>query len=614
MIKRHLLVFMAVLLCMAKPTPLLAQDDLTPAQIDHLIRAEWKRSAVAPAPPADDAHYLRRVTLDVLGTLPTAEEVKAFLANRSPYKRHEALVQLLNSPKYAEYWTAYWDDVLMGRQVRRQVVDRGVFREWLKGQVSTNTPYNKFVYELLTASGVNTNRTVAKPVNGVMPQMDMDANGKTIADSRVNGAVNWYMKYADTPADYSGAVSRLFMGVQIQCAQCHDHKTEAWKQSDFRKFTSCFMQAQVRPVNRVVEKGMSRQLELTDSTKPIRIPPRLMAKMKENGRFEYAAAEPSALDGTSFANEPNKRQAIAKWITAPQNPWFASAIVNRMWAHFLGRGFVNPIDDFRESNPVVMPELLKKLADDFTAHGYDLKYLVKLICSTQVYQLSSQPAKSADEGNTLWARYRLKPVKPEVMMDMLVTATNMESMLERVAGNRLPALKMALQRQLTFLFDVDEEFEQKDYEGTIPQALLLLNGSVANSAVSLIPGAALTEVMALPGSDSEKVESLYLRTVSRLPSKKEIAYWSKFVNTPRAIAQTFTPPTGQERSRLAGSGEGVEQNLQEKTARQERRTGGADPLGRIAGRFAQRTGTPKQQAYEDMFWALLNSSEFIFNH
>lgn len=571
-------------ICMLAAAPLLAQDDLASAQIDSMIRAEWKKSKVSPAPPADDSRYLRRLYLDVVGTLPAADEAKAFLANRSPYKRHEVLVQLLNSPKYAEHWTDYWDDVLMGRQARRQMVDRSAFREWIKARVAENAPYNKFVYELLTASGINSNRTLAKPVNGVMAQMEMDASGKIASNAPVNGAVNWRLKYADTPADYSGAVSRLFLGVQIQCAQCHDHKTEAWKQSDFRKFTSCFMQAQIKPVGRAAEKGAPRQFEIVDNPKPLRNPSRPMAKQRENGRLEYASAEPAALDGTSFASEPNKRQAIAKWITSPQNPWFAAAIVNRMWARFLGRGFVNPIDDFRESNPAAMPQLLKKMADDFVAHGYDLKYLIKLICSTQVYQLSSQPAMSMDDDNPLWARYRLKPVKPEVMMDMLVAATNMEAALERVAGDRLPALKNALQRQLTFLFDVDEEFEQKDYEGAIPQALMLLNGAVANNSVNPLPGSALAEALALPGGDKEKIENLYLRTLTRLPTSKEAAYWSRFLNAPRNVALNGAPTSGKERSRFGGE------------------------------RFAMRAGTPKQQAYEDMFWALLNSSEFIFNH
>ncbi len=563
------LVTMLLGFCLYGVLPLYAQDELPVSQIDHLIRAEWNKNSIVPSPPTDDAHYLRRLYLDVIGTIPTADEVKAFLANRSPYKRYEALAHLLNSPKYVEYWANYWDDVLLGRQVKRANVDRTAFRDWLKGQVSKNNAYNKFVYELLTASGVNTSLASTVMPNGVMPSMESDLSGKSTLDSRVNGAVNFYLKYANTPADYSGTVSRLFLGVQIQCAQCHDHKTEAWKQADFRRFTACFMQAKVQPVNRTLDKKRTMQVELTDNAQPFKVPARLAGKVKDNGRTEYAMAEPAALDGTSFATEGNRRQAIAKWITAPQNPWFAAAIVNRMWAHFLGRGFVNPIDDFRDSNPPVMPELLRKLAEDFVAHGYDLKYLIKLICSTQVYQLSSLPAKHLDEGNTYWARYRLKPLKPEVLMDMLVSATSMQSVLERVAGDRLPAVKAAMQKQLTFLFDVDEEFEQKDYEGTIPQALLLLNGGITNNSVTPLSGTALSDVLSLPGTDKEKIESLYLRTFSRLPNTKEVAYWTKFLNAPREVGQT--------------------------------------PI-------RQGSGLPKQQAYEDMFWGLLNSSEFIFNH
>lgn len=588
---KSLSLLLLFLLCIAHSRPLCAQSELSVTRIDHLIRLEWKKAGIVSAPAVDDAHFLRRVSLDLVGTLPTPTEVKAFLADKTPYKRATVVERLLNSLRFTTYWVNYWDDVLMGRQVRQALVDRKAFREWLTKAIKQNTPYNRFVYELLTASGVNSIGTpLLASTTGSMQMQEMEAKPETAGSGAdVNGAVNWSLKYQQTPADYSGAVSRLFLGVQIQCAQCHDHKTEKWKQEDFRRFTACFMRTRVQPVDRKQDAKGVRRVSLQDTLTPPRLPARMQERLKQNGRLEYLAAAPATLDGVDLTNSPNPREAIARWITAPDNPWFAKAIVNRLWAHFLGRGFVNPIDDFRESNPPIMPELLNLLAEDFKLHGYDLKTLIRLLCSTQVYQLSSQPATTSENSNLLWERYRVKPLKPEVLLDMLVSATNLEPLLEQVAGERLPMLRAGIQKQFTFLFDVDEEAEQKEYEGTIPQALMLLNGNLLNSSVSPLPGTALAEVLASPSTDAQKIESLYLRTLSRLPTVKETQRWIQFVNAPRPLAQTTT------------------------TQENSRRRGGGDPFARLNGRLEGVT-SPKQQAYEDLFWVLLNSSEFIFNH
>jgi hypothetical protein len=279
-----------------------------------------------------------------------------------------------------------------------------------------------------------------------------------------------------------------------------------------------------------------------------------------------------------------------------------------MWSHFLGRGFVEPVDDFRPSNPPVAPELLAKLADDFKQHDYDLKRLIRLICATQVYQLSSNRLPNdADPDNRYWERYRLKPMGPDEMMDALVSATNFGPALERFAGDRIDQVKFQIRRQFTFLFDVDEEFEQKEFVGTITQALMLLNGNIVNRAVTPIPGTALADVMAMPGGDDKKIESLYLRTLSRKPTATELSKWMAFVNTSRDTVETAdTAPMSPRLARL-------QQNGQKVKKKNKMPNGNFDPLGRAARRAGIQE-SPKQQAYEDLFWALLNSSEFIFNH
>jgi hypothetical protein len=589
-----------MLACLLGASRLSAQPQaapaLTPAAIDHRIRLEWKHNNIIPAPPVDDAQFLRRLYLDVIGTIPPPEAVTAFLADKSPDKRAHALDTLLADPRYADHWTDYWDNILMGRQARGQVIDRTAFRQWLHTQFEQNKPWNRFVYDLITASGLN---SVGGSYARAYGFGRGNAQDQALADNtwQVNGAVNWILKYAQAPADLSGSASKLFLGVQIQCAQCHDHKTEKWKQEDFRRLTACFMEARPVPLDQGKVMGI-RRVDLRDVYRPFVGGKRLMA-----GRSEYLNSPPTALDGTDFSNSPNRRQALAAWMTAPQNPWFAQAIVNRMWSHFVGRGFVEPIDDFRPSNPGVLPDLLKGLADDFVANGYDLKQLIRTICATQVYQLSAAPAKGADADNALWARYRLKPMGPDELLNSLVTATDLQPILERIAGDNLEGLKFRMRQQFSFLFDVDEEFDQKDFEGTIPQALMLLNGNLVNRAATPIPGTAMADVLALPGGDADKIEALYLRTLSRKPTATEIKRWTAFVNAPRDIITTGTAlPPRLLRGTLA-------QN------KAMRRNGGYDPLARVGNRvLTAPTLTAKQQAYEDLFWALLNSSEFLFNH
>jgi hypothetical protein len=608
--------------------PALAQKSSGPTEIDSAILAAWQREGITPAAPADDSKFLRRIYLDIIGTIPSPQVVSDFVSDTSKGKRAAAVDALLSDPRYIDHWTTYWDGVLMGKQAFSPVVDRNEFRAWLHSEIANNTPWNQFVTKLITASGQNSTGPTYQEANapGMISRQaeDNGAAQQPVNRSRINGAVNWQLKYAQTPADLSGSASRVFLGVQIQCAQCHDHKTEKWKQTDFKSFTACFTQAipipaggfaqqmqrmrqgqqQRMPINRV------REVDLTDVNYAVR--PNQLNGGQE--RAIYLPVAPAALDGTSFAGAPAaRRRNLAAWMTSGSNEWFARAYVNRIWARFLGRGFVEPIDDFRPSNPPIIPEALDALAEQFAVSGYDTKQLIRTICATKAYQLDSGAADKQDAENRYFDRYRLKPVETDALLNSLVAATNFQTVLERMPGGAsLDQIKARLQRQLTFVFNTDEEeSEQKEFEGTIPQALLLLNGSLTNNGVMPIPGTALAEVMAME-EDGDRIESLYLRSLSRNPTAEERQRWIAFVNAPREVIVTSTAPFQSAQARSGASGVQPGQN---NPGGQRGQAGAGPGVGaRMAARVAAARQNPKLQAYEDMFWALLNSSEFAFNH
>ena len=222
--------------------------------IDAALREAWQRDSLTAAPRADDATFVRRAYLDVVGTIPTPEETTAFVSSKEPDKRKKLIDALLASAPYAEHWMNYWDDVLMGREVKGPIVDRVAFRYWLRARFEANAPWDRIVRDLVSATGQNSiggarvrlpqAMAMTIPLGTSVPRKgDDDA-----ADlEQINGAVNWTLRFEQTPQDLAGNASRIFLGVQIQCAQCHDHKTEKWKQEDFRRFTACFVNTRPRP-------------------------------------------------------------------------------------------------------------------------------------------------------------------------------------------------------------------------------------------------------------------------------------------------------------------------------------------------------------------------------
>jgi hypothetical protein len=267
-----------------------------------------------------------------------------------------------------------------------------------------------------------------------------------------------------------------------------------------------------------------------------------------------------------------------------------------MWGHFLGRGFVDPVDDFRDSNPVAAPELLDALATDFVVSGYDLKHLVRVIVGSDAYARSAVPldetTRNADPDRKLWEAFRVTQLGPDELLGALVAATKLDAVVEATGRVDLAQLRAKVRQRYGFLFDVDEDADQSDYEGTIAQALALLNGSVVATGASVLPGSALGEVLAAGGDDAHTIEALYLRALSRFPTAAETARWSRFL---AEGADAPGPPPG-------GTSKAAKNALQ------------PDPLRGLEKRAASQRSTARARAYEDFFWTLLNSSEFVLNH
>lgn len=458
--------------------------------IDGLVWDKLQKLGIVPSNPAGDEKYLRRVFLDIIGRLPTADEARAFLSDTSPDKRATLVDQLLERPEYADHWANKWADLLRPNPYRVGI--KAVFNldAWIRNAFRRNLPYDEFVRQIVTARGSTWQPSPA-----------------TIFRDRRE------------PEEIATVVSQLFLGIRLECAKCHHHPSEAWGQEDFYGFAAYFSQ--------IGRKGKGLSPPISGSEEVV-----FTAKTAKPVRHPLTGEElpPKPLFGTAPASShpaEDPRVALAKWMTSPDNPYFAQVIVNRVWADLLGRGLVDPVDDLRATNPPTNPPLLDAIANDFRTNGYDLKHLIRTITTSSVYALSSAPNERNIADNRNYSRHYRQRLRAESLLDAISDVTGVpETFAATPTGTRATAIWTHRTGSL-FLDTFGRPDPNQDPpceripDTSVVQALHLMNSQDIHAKVTADTGfaARLSESTHAP---QQIAEELYLATYSRFPTAEEV--------------------------------------------------------------------------------------------
>jgi hypothetical protein len=479
------------------PYPALAVNN----KVDELVGAKLRVMGLVPSDLCDDAAFLRRTYLDVLGTLPTTRQVRDFLADKDPAKRKRAIEAVLARPEYADYWALQWSDILLVN--RDRLGDRGAYElhRWLREQFAHNRPYDQWVRELITASG-----TSAK-----------------------NGPVNFY-RASKTTEDVTKAVSQAFLGIRLECAQCHHHPFEKWGQEDFYGLAGFFNGLERKP--KPGEGEMVFHAGFRETTFPL-------TKRAVPTRPPGGPTPASLADG-------DPRQKLADWMTRPDNPYFARLVVNRLWKHYLGRGLAEPEDDLRSTNPPSNEPLLDYLAEKLVAERYDLKAITRLILESRIYQLSGVPNATNRDDEQNYSHHRAKRLPAEVLLDAIsAVAESPEVFPGRPRGTR--AIELWDNRLPSYFLDVFGRSERtspcecgRSGEPTMAQCLHLMNAPEVEKKLAS-PTGRVARLLREKADEKKMVEELCLAALGRLPSEKEQRAARKLFaqEVPEQAAQDF---------------------------------------------------------------------------
>jgi Protein of unknown function (DUF1549)/Protein of unknown function (DUF1553) len=456
--------------------------------IDSAIDAKLQRLHIQPSAVVDDATFLRRVSLDLTGQIPTAKDVQAFLADPAPsrQKRAKMIDRLIASPSYVDHWTVKWGDLLQSS--RKYLGDKGVyeFRQWIHDSIAANKPYDKMVLELLTARG----------------------------SSYDNPAANYFRVTRDAKPTME-KTTQVFLGVRMVCAQCHDHPFERWTQSQYYEMSAFFSAVGLRAGYEVGEEIVFDQradYEMKHPKDGHVVAPKLL----------LASAKPMTVP-----SDEHRRDALAEWIVSRDNPFFAEAIANRIWSYFFGKGIIDPVDDIRASNPPSNPALLDALAKDVADHNFDLQHLMRTIANSRAYQTSIDVNEwnAADRDNFSHAVPRR--LSAEELMDAVASAAgarpNFPEVPEDTSAAQLVDPHIGQEGFLDVFGRPPRESScecERRSDFSLPQALNLVNGRTISDAVADPKGRVASLVLS-GKSDAAIIDELYLASWGRPPSADE---------------------------------------------------------------------------------------------
>ena len=454
------------------------------------------------APPTSDAIFLRRAYLDLVGCQPTAEEVRRFLNDPSAEKRSGLIATLLGDPRFGANAAYYWRDVINARATTAgegPSMHLGPTEAWLTQQFNDSVGWDKIVRAMIEAKG----------------------------PFRDHGEAALLLSQRFSPVGLAGETSRIFLGIQIQCAECHDHPTDRWKRHEFHEFAAFFPRVGLAPFERA--KGARREAQVASFDDAPQVRP---SNMRYAGVPEYFMPDPKnpSSPGTPIApafflsgkkldvgaKDIERRGALAEALTARDNPWFAKAFVNRIWAELVGEGFYEPVDDIGPDRACSAPRTLDYLAGGFTERGYDVKWLYRTIMQSAAYQRESRPRRRAED--IPFTANAPQPLRADQLSSVLTQIVGFD-----VAGSRVPpGAQMSTLTPLHKLFGYDPSNRRDEIAPTIPQALMLMNSEVLTRAVNAQPeDAMLAKLLAAAPDDARAVTELYLRCLAREPSERE---------------------------------------------------------------------------------------------
>jgi hypothetical protein len=503
-----------------------ARPKTDPAALARVIDAQVDATLLAhkvPASPrADDAAFFRRINLALAGRVPVPSEVRLFLADTDPNKRAKAIDKLLASPAHANHLTTTWRGWLLPEAVTDQQVAGTVpqFEAWLRPRLQSNQPFDQFVTELLTVQLGG-----RQPIRPVDPT-DPDGLASPLA---------FYTAKLGKPENLAASTSRLFLGVQIECAQCHDHPFGKWSRDQFWGMAAFFAGVE-QPMGGGLREVLDRR-ELSIPGADRTVPATFLDDKEPEWQFKKSP-----------------RVTLAAWITARDNPYFARATVNRLWAFMFGVGLVDPVDDFNDKNAPSHPELLDALAKAFVESGFDTRFILQAIARSETFQRSSATTHASQKEVRHYARFPTQALTPEQLYDSLsvVIGTGQEG-----PGGQYLQNPGSGRRQFVELFALTGR--KTESPTTIIQALVLMNGGLVGAATTVESSRTLAAVVELPGlTEAERIEALYLTVLGRAPKAEELKRSTEYVKT-------------------GGSGE-------------------------------------SKSRYADVLWALLNGVEFRTNH